>query len=212
MIPVYVVHLPNAERKAKIAAELARVGLTKVKYIHAQEPVRGFQCSNMRRNPRGEFGCSLSHLKAIATAIEDHVYDALFIEDDIVFSPDCYWDAPETNIKLPPDWNVIYLGGHPRAPVKRFNDRLVKTGEWSFAESYLMHYQSMREFMKFWCDRAGQPNAMFDIILGEYAAQGGGYAFYPQLTHQPIQYSYIGQKVDDKSGCINKGWTSNLAA
>lgn len=205
MIPVYCVHLPNAERKAKIAAELARVGLTKVKYIHAQEPVRGFQCSNMRRNPRGEFGCSLSHLKAIATAIQDHAYRALFIEDDVVFDrlPD---------FKLPHGWNVCYLGGHPRAPVNRFNDELVSIGAWSFAEAYLLHYRSMREFVQFWCDRAGQSNAMFDIVLGEFAAHGGGYAYYPSVTHQPVQYSYIGQKVDDKSGCINKGWTTNLAA
>ena len=203
-VPVYCISLPNPERRAKIAAELERVGFGKVKYIHAQEPVRGFQCSNMRRNPRGEFGCSLSHLKAIATAIADHAYVALFVEDDIVFSR-----SPDFN--LPDDWNVVYLGGHPRSPATRVNDELVRIGTFSCAEAYLLHYKSMRDFVQFWCNRAGQSNAMFDMILGEFAAQGGGYAYYPTVTHQPVQYSYIGGKVDDKSGCINKGWATNLA-
>ena len=203
--PVYVISLPNEERRQHIAAELARIGMDKVKYVHAPEPVRGFQCSNMRRNPRGEFGCSLSHLKAIATAISDHAYAALFVEDDVVFDR-----LPA--FKFPIDWNIAYLGGHPRSPVTRVSDELVKVGTFSCAEAYVMHYRSMREFIKFWCDRAGQSNAMFDIILGEFAAQGGGYAYYPTVTHQPVGWSQIGQKVDDKSGCIEKGWRTNLAA
>jgi hypothetical protein len=51
---------------------------------------------------------------------------------------------------------------------------------------------------------------MFDIILGEFAAQGGGYALYPTMTHQPPGYSQIGLKHDDKRDLIERGWKSNL--
>jgi len=209
MIPVYVIHLPNAERKAKIAAELERVGFENVTYVHAREPVQGFTMSNMRRNPRGEFGCSLSHLKAIAYAARfPHRPMSLFIEDDVVFADDF---DPLALLKVPTHYRVTYLGGHPRGPVEKVSDTLVKIGPWSCAEAYLMSQVSALEFLQFWCDRAGQPNAMFDFILGEFAAIGDSYAFYPQLTHQPVGWSQIGLKIDDKSACIEKGWKTNLA-
>ena len=210
MIPVYCIHLPDAERKAHIEAELARVGLTDVTYIHAREPFQGFQCSNMRRNPRGEFGCALSHLKAISRAIQDGCFEALFLEDDIVFTtapirPDFLrW-------RLPGDWRIAYLGGHPRGPARRVADGLVQISTFACTEGYLLSRRAMHEFLQFWCDRAGQPNAMIDFILGEYAAQGGGYAFYPTLTQQRVGYSYIGQKIDNKRDLENRAWAANLA-
>jgi hypothetical protein len=223
MIPVYVIHLPNPERKAKIAAELARVGFTDITYVHAQEPVQTFKMSNMRRNPRGEFGCALSHLKALIIAAQvPRQTTALFVEDDVVFAPDfkpsmlfdvlavtSYDSARGTGY---PNYRVAYLGGHPRGPVTKVSDTLVRIGPWSCAEAYMMNYESIIGFLQFWCDRAGQPNAMYDFILGEYAAQGESYAFYPQLTHQPVGWSQIGQKIDDKSACVERGWKANLAA
>ncbi len=52
MIPVYVIHLPNPERKKRIAAELDRAGFMDITYVHAKEPFSGFTMNNMRR-PRG---------------------------------------------------------------------------------------------------------------------------------------------------------------
>ena len=204
-VRVYVIHLPNQERKAKIAAELAKHGYGDVEYVHAQEPFKGYTASNMRRNPRGEFGCALSHLKAICRAIADGVELALFVEDDVVFRR-CEF------VERPDDWRVIYYGGHPREPVQKVHEILYRVGRFSCAEAYEMNLDSMREFVQFWCDRASQPNAMFDFILGEFAAQGGGYAFYPTITHQPVGYSHIGNKIDDKKALIERGWQSNLPA
>jgi len=201
---VYVVHLPNPERKAKIAAELEKHGYGDVVYVNASEPYDGFECSNMRRNSRGEFGCSLSHLKAILAAIADGVDQALFIEDDVVFRRYPYYEMPE-------DWSVFYLGGHPREPVVKVSENVYRVGRFSCAEAYCLNRDSMLEFVQFWCDRAGQPNAMFDFILGEFAAQGGGYALYPTMTHQPPGWSQIGQRMDDKQGLIERGWQANLS-
>lgn len=200
---VYVIHLPNQERKAKIAEELNKHGYGDVEYIHAQEPSGSFTMSNMRRNPRGEFGCSLSHIKAIMTAIADNVPQALFIEDDIVFRRYDYFEMPE-------DWQVFYYGGHPRGPVVKISENVYRVGKFSCAEAYLLNRESMLDFVQFWLDRIGQPEAMFDFILGEFAAQGGGYALYPTMTHQPPGYSQIGKKFDDKTALIERGWQSNL--
>jgi len=184
MIPVYVIHLPNAERKAKIAAELARVGFCETTYVYAREPYQGFTASNYRRNARGEFGCALSHLKAIMLAVSNREEEALFIEDDIVFN-----GAPDP-LRFPMDWDIVYLGGHPRGPVTLDEGFARISGGFSCAEAYVMHHGSMCDFLQFWCDRAGQKNGMIDIVLGEFAAQSGGYAFYPPITHQPPAIPY----------------------
>ena len=204
-LATYVIHLPNPERKARITAELAGAGCLKVKFVHAQEPVQGFTMSNMRRNPRGEFGCALSHVKAIMQAVVDDVDEALFIEDDIII-------GRPAHVSVPPDWKVFYFGGHPREPVQRVSEGVYRVGRFSCAEAYMLNRKSMWEFLQFWCDRAGQPDAMFDFILGEYAAMGGGYAMYPTLTRQLAGFSHIGQKFDDKGDLIERGWRNNLAA
>lgn len=210
MIPVYVIHLPNPERKAKIAAELAKAGFDDIQYVHAKEPMRGFECNNMRRNPRGEFGCALSHVKAIVRAVTDSVDRALFVEDDIEFTPDGL-KGLRSLYSFP--MQLLYLGGHPRGPAKKVCDGVVKAGLWSCAEAYMFDHNTMRKFLNFWLDRAGQPNAMFDFILGEFAATlDDAYALYPPATQQPPGWSHIGQKFDDKRELIKRGWETNLAA
>ena len=211
MLPVYVVHLPCPERKAKIAAELARVGFTDITYIHAQEPVQGFNMSNMRRNPRGEFGCALSHLKALALALASYGdTQFLIVEDDVEFLR----ELPPLH-EFPPYFDIVYLGGHPRGPVEpdpfapwfcRIN------GGYSCADGYVITRNAIEDFLPFWCDRAGQPNAMYDFILGEFAAKFMGYAIHPAVLHQPPGWSHIGQKHDDKRELIRKGWEANLPA
>ena len=201
---VYVIHLPNPERKAKISAELEKAGYGDVVFVGAVPPSKDFTMNNMRRNARAEFGCALSHIKAILTAIADNVPQALFVEDDVVFRKSDYFEMPE-------DWEIVYLGGHPRSPVVKVGPMMYRVGTFSCAEAYMLNRASMLDFVQFWTDRAGQPNGMIDIVLGEFAAQGGGYAIYPTITHQPPGYSQIGLKFDDKTALIERGWQNNLA-
>jgi hypothetical protein len=229
LIPVLVVHLPNVQRKAQISAELDRAGFTDVTFVAAQEPCKTFTMSNMRRNPRAEFGCSLSHLKALNVAHSDYQFyqkseessPVLIIEDDVVFV-DGALEMLSASIELMwkmwlrsnlPEWEIIYLGGHPRGPVSKFANGIYKVSTFSCAEAYVVNPFCIPYIFNFWLDRIGQPNAMWDFILGEYVANHGtGYAIYPTLTHQPPGWSQIGQKHDDKRELIAKGWQTHLAA
>jgi len=222
MIPVFVVHLPNQERREKIAAELAKAGFTDVTYVSAQKPAQGFTMSNMRRNPSAEFGCSLSHLKALNVAsMRGYDEPVLIIEDDVVFCDGAlekltaaierlwtFWVASKLG-----KWEVLYLGGHPRGPVHEVIDGIYRISTFSCAEAYVVNPFAITYIVNFWLDRIGQPNAMWDFILGEYVARHQtGYALYPTLTHQPPGWSQIGNKHDDKRDLIERGWKSNLAA
>jgi hypothetical protein len=199
---VYCIHLPNAKRRKAIEVEFERVGIREVQYVHAERPPSGFSMHNMRRAPGPEFGVSLSHIKAVVQAIAHGALCPLFVEDDIRFI-----DA-DRQINEVPEWDVLYLGGHPREKVTRVNESWVKVGTWSCAEAYAL--RRPHEFFQFWCDRTTKPNAMYDFILGEYAASQKAYCVYPMMTEQLPNMSQVSGQVDDKRALISRGWATNL--
>ena len=206
---VYCIHLPNPERRAAIEKQFKRVGIKDVTYVHARPPAPGFTMSNMRRAPLGEFGCSLSHIKAAIHALADGARCPLFLEDDVIFSHDAVerMQSITVDLDLFPYWDILYLGGHPRGPCRQVTDRLVEISTFSFAESYAFRGNALPRWIDFWFDRVGQPKAMVDIILGEFAAENNGFAVYPTLTHQPDGISQITWQHDSKQRCLDKGWS-----
>jgi hypothetical protein len=185
----YVIHLPVRET------------LLEGTKIHAKPPHHGFTINNMRRNGRTEFGVNLSHIKAVVHAIQDGAERPLFLEDDVEFIGEIK--------SLPLDFDVLYLGGHPRSPTRPYGDGLVRVGTFSFAEAYSISRKALLPFYDFWCDRIGQPQAMYDFILGEYAAANVGYACYPTITRQRKGVSLVSGKADEKGHLIEKGWRAN---
>ncbi|KKK81052.1 hypothetical protein LCGC14_2817360 [marine sediment metagenome] len=111
---------------------------------------------------------------------------------------------------LPEDWGVLYMGGHPCEKVERLSDNLVKVQRFSFAESYAINGHVLESYLHFWLDRIGQPKAMYDFILSGFAEANNGYCVYPVLTHQPVGYSHIVDRNDDKSSLVKKGWATHL--
>ena len=207
---VYCIHLPGHGRRKAIERQFASVGIEDVQYIHADEPLQGFDINNMRRNPRGEFGASLSHIKAVVKAIDDGARQPLFVEDDIVFRPDAIELIRQVLSELS-NYDVLYLGGHPRGPYYMHSEHVARLTTFSFAEAYSINGRQLRPFFDFWCNRIGRPQAMYDFILGEFGAQHKGYCTQPLLTQQPDGvYSHIGGKRDYKSNCLERGWRENL--
>ena len=209
---VYCIHLPNKERREAIEKEFERVGIKDVQYIHATEPRQDFYMSNMRRGPRGELGCSLSHIKAVVQAIADGAERPLFFEDDVIFSKDTCERMREVahDLDLFPYWDVLYFGGHPRGICHMVTTNLAEIGAFSFAEAYAINGKALLPWLNFWLDRVGQAHAMIDLVLGEFAALRNSYCVYPLLTHQPPGISQISDKFDDKDKCLRKGWATNL--
>ena len=211
---VYCIHLPNAERRAAIEAQFASVGIADVKYLHAKPPGRDFKMSNLcRANANaGEFGANMSHVKALVRAIAEGSERPLFLEDDIVFREGAVERLAAALADLPADWDMLYLGGHPRGAVTRVGASLVQiSGGWSFAESYSIRRPALLGAFDHWTNRITQPRAVYDHILGEYAAARRSFCVYPVLTDQPPGWSQIGRKVDDKRHLVERGWQNNLA-
>ena len=207
---VYCIHYPSAERREAIEKQFNTVGIGDVKYVYADQPKGKFHMSNMRRNPNREFAVNLSHLKAVVHAIDDGADRPVFFEDDIVFRKDANALLDSAIKSLPPDWSVLYMGGHPCETVESVGENLVKVGRFSFAESYSIRGPALRPFVDYWLNRIGQVHAMYDRILGEFAQYNGGYCVYPVLTEQPPGYSHISRGMDDKRELVRRGWANNL--
>ncbi len=199
---VYVVHLPNEQRLRHMAKQLD--GVRPVTYVNGYAPPNGFTVPNMRRNPRAEFGANLGHISAIVEAIADGAKRPLFLEDDVIFK------THEADYEAR-DWDVLYLGGHPREPVKMIAPGLAKVGKFSCAEAYSVRGDLLTDLVAHWCNRITRPDAMFDFILGEFAAKQDSYAFYPTITEQAQFVSHIKGEVDDKRALVERGWRNNLS-
>lgn len=203
---VYCIHVPNQERRERIQRELDKMGMVAT-FVYANKPPAALKMSNMRRRPCAEFGVNLSHIKAVVTAMQDGAQSPLFIEDDIVFESWARDRLAEIDL---PEWDVLYFGGHPREPVKGMEGNLVRIGTFSFAEAYAINGRALWPFFSYWCNRISQQNAMYDFILGEFAAKNHGYCTYPLLTRQRNTFSSISEAVDDKSGLVQRGWLKNM--
>ena len=207
---VYCIHYPDSKRRKKIEIEFKRVGIASVQYVYAERPAMGFSISNMRRAPLTEFAVNLSHIKAVVCAIADGAKRPVFFEDDVIFRDGANEILAKALKALPEDWGVLYMGGHPCEKVKRLSDNLVKVQRFSFAESYAINGHVLESYLHFWLDRIGQPKAMYDFILSGFAEANNGYCVYPVLTHQPVGYSHIVDRNDDKSSLVKKGWATHL--
>lgn len=206
---LYIVHLPNKARRAAMDDQLAQLGL-EATYLHARPAAVGF--NNFRRNPRAEFGCGTSHAKCVLRALADGAERPLIIEDDVVFLPGALERLARSAQELPEDWDIVYLGGHPRADVTRHSASLVKVGPFSFAEAYILARKALRPLLDYWLDRVGQPDAMFDFVLGEFAAANRGFCVHPTITEQAVGPSQIGGPKDNKAPLVARAWAKHLAA
>lgn len=206
---VYVISHPITGREPAMYDKLLQLGVQDPQFIHARRPAAGFNMSNMRRNSQGEFGCSLSHAKALYQASKE-AQQPLFLEDDVEFADYLEPVLQAALSELPLSWALLYLGGHPCEDVQPAGEHLVRVGRFSFAEAYAINQWALDLLLEHWFDRQGQPDAMFDRILGEFAQLVPAFAVYPPVTFQPAGYSHVADKDDDKSHCVESGWANHL--
>lgn len=198
---VYCIHLPNEQRRKHMEAQLSGVHVT---YVHAEAPPRDFTVPNQRRNPRAEFGANLSHIAAVVRAIADRAERPLFLEDDVTFK----------RVEIGPlveKWDVLYLGGHPRETAPLVAPNMARVFTFSCAEAYSVRGDLLPDLFAHWSNRITKPNAMYDFILGEFAAKHASYCVYPVMTEQAPFVSHINGGIDDKRKLVERGWQNNLS-
>jgi GR25 family glycosyltransferase involved in LPS biosynthesis len=73
-------------------------------------------------------GCRDSHLAVLNTAKgfrwHDKYRHILILEDDVDMIPEWRQELMKVLMHTPLDWDIIYLGASPQAPLERYNDHL----------------------------------------------------------------------------------------
>ncbi len=205
---IYCIHLPKEkERKNLIDIEFQKLNvIDKVTFIHADPPSADFQISNMKRSPRGEFGCNMSQIKAVVHSISLNAKTPLFLEDDVVFDKQANKILNQAVDQLPSDWDILYLGGHPRGPAQKVSSSLAKVSRFSFSVSRPLPRSTLLTFFDEWTNRVSKPTAPYDFILGNFAEKCNAYCVYPIICKQRPGRSEIAGEYEDKSNLIDSRW------
>jgi GR25 family glycosyltransferase involved in LPS biosynthesis len=182
---IYCVNLPNsADRRKAVSIQFELFGiLDRVIFDFAPVPPKEIKWSNDDFRP-GILGCSLSHLKIMFNAIESDCSNFLVFEDDIKLNCDLLDNSMSRlggSLKeIPPDWDILYLGGKPTAKVERLsnnlvsiNDRMLGTYAYAFNRKAVIEFVNLIFEMMF-------GNAC-DTILGGYAINKNTFCVYPPL-------------------------------
>lgn len=74
---------------------------------------------------RGAYGCYLSHCKILQQLVDSTQNNIFILEDDATFSQNFAIDCLKCIEELPPDWDMLYLGG------QHFHRRLGKPEKYS---------------------------------------------------------------------------------
>ncbi len=114
---VYCINLDDrVERWARCSALFEWLGL-RVERVSAVDGRRGLIAPvEDMRGPA--IGCLRSHAKVLALAIERGHKRFLVLEDDVEFAPDLESRFDAAAARLPLDWDLFYLGGNHKAPLR----------------------------------------------------------------------------------------------
>jgi len=94
--------------------------------------------------PRGELGCSISHIECITMA-RDAGWDYVIVfEDDVVFTdPGLFVKQLDGFLREHPnDWDFLFLGGNNAGPYTQIDDYCVKVSRCQTSFGYIVrrHY------------------------------------------------------------------------
>jgi hypothetical protein len=210
---IYCINLPrDVERKVIMDIEFDLIGVKdKVKYIYAEPPHKNWRASNYQFI--GEMGVTLSQLKAIVDALsKNNEGNILILEDDVTFINNIN-DVMES-LELPINWDILYLGGHPLAPLNHYKGNLYSTGKFASAFAYGISAEALKSIAHFYIDRMTLPfpNACADNLLNDFALHRGNnsFAVYPPVVNTVPGWSTLRQGERDYTDVIMKDWEEYL--
>jgi GR25 family glycosyltransferase involved in LPS biosynthesis len=174
---------------------------------------------NMRR---GIVGCALSHIKLCIEFLDSRIEIMCVLEDDIQFATDFQEKFLHLYKNLPENWDLCYLGNHPRNP-KVLEDtppKPVRKGvEESLRESiggtigYLISKKGAKKFLEF-LDRTGMTNAIdtmqqksgdvLNLYYSEPSLVYSEYCTFDRMVDTDIQYDHVSLTIPTENRIENE--------
>lgn len=134
------------------------------------------------QQPRGSWGCLLSHVGVWRQIVEEGLDSALIFEDDAIFCHDFGERVCQFLDAVPADWLQVYLGGqHYRQswglPVA-VNEHVLRCFDVNRLHAYAMRGCYAEEAIDYAMKRAEQTGKQVDYLMGDLceARQAGVYS------------------------------------
>jgi GR25 family glycosyltransferase involved in LPS biosynthesis len=146
-----------------------------------------------RGNMKGHAGCYMSHIKLLELIYEIGTDITIVFEDDVELIKDIQERIFDVIVKLPDDWDLLYLGGWNLGEIKRFDTGI------DVAENILTTHAYMirRKFIPIILAQLKTREFKIDVMFSESLKLGKCYICNPVLAWQRKGFSDIVNKITD---------------
>lgn len=207
---IYCISLPESnDRWERTMLEFERAGIhDRVQRIYANAPPSKLVPPNVRKH--GQYGCTMSHLMMLGTALKEARGHILVVEDDFRFSDNIIEDTRNALDNIPSDWDMLYFGGQPVAAVKGVSGNVFRMGDVRGSYGYAIHKDRIYELFQFVlnsmmkCDT--DVDGIYDYILGNFSKTHNCYGVYPLLVLPIPAFSIIGNGHRDYEALVQSRW------
>lgn len=139
---------------------------------------------------QGIYGCYDSHKELLEKLLNDSDDFFLIMEDDVIINNDFEKIFNESVKTLPPDWDMIYVGGWEVGDVISYN------GFFNVANKvYTTHcYIVRKKFIPIILEKLAERKWKVDVLYSEVLNKGKCFMFNPKLAYQKEGFSDIENK------------------
>lgn len=149
---------------------------------------------------RSHYGCLASHIKALKVALGNGNEYSLIIEDDCVLDGDFKDRLKMYATQLPPEWELLYLGGSlidssayeggsliKESAAEKFSDNLYRAKKVLTTHAYIIRNSSIQKLI----DVISSEKNKIDLLFCKFQKASNCFIVYPELAWQKAGHSDI---------------------
>lgn len=192
---LFVINLDRrTDRWAHCQEQFKRYGLTKVERFSGYADV-----IDHHGKVNGNCGCSASH-RALLEIIAYHQWPrVLILEDDFEIRFDDFdYRFARMISEVPPDWDMLYLGGHfAEKPQARVSRHVIRMGHMFTTSSYAVTHKLARKIAPYICGVGP-----IDSLYAQWHRSEKCYIFDPRLMVQYSSFSDLTERDSTNAPCM----------
>lgn len=184
---VFCINLDRRPDKWELCVkEFEKAGLTveRISAVDGNDLVLPAGC----RITAPEMGCSMSHVKVLRKMLAEGLEKVLILEDDTEFMDDVNVQFDKCIMKVPMNWDMLYLGGNHVRPLAMLNDNNVGRVTRTYTTS---HYGISRNMAIKMIPEIEKFQHQVDVTYTKFHATSQCFGLRPPLAWQKPGYSDI---------------------
>jgi len=212
---IYCINLPEStDRWEAVVPEISKLGdINRVEVVYAPAPPKELFLPNMRKS--GQFGCTMSHIKAIGNALKDANGHVLILEDDIIVTETGVETLKATLKAIGDDWDLLYVGGQPVETVEPTEwPRVFNVSDMRGSYGYAINQRALLSLFEHIIDGMmfckNDVQGIYDYILGQFSKRHTSYGMYPAVLLPSPAESIIQGGWRNYRDLISRRWNEHI--